>query len=159
MSAGQPCAIERPGYSIASNNRIKRKSRRRNANNKANDVRKSSSCARDFDKDSVRYDGRNNAVQNIFQPDSLQNPQDSHYNDVMMSTMASQIAGLTIVYSNVDSDSYQRKHQSSASLAFVGGIHRSPVNSPHKRPVTRKIHLMTSSWITENSMYNNVDSG
>ena len=32
-----------------------------------------------------------------------------------------------------------RKHQSSASLAFVRGIHRSPVNSPHKRPVTRKM--------------------
>ena len=31
-----------------------------------------------------------------------------------------------------------RKHQSSASLAFVRGIHRWPVNSPHKGPVTRK---------------------
>ena len=39
-----------------------------------------------------------------------------------------------------------RKHQSSTSLAFVRGIHQWPVNSPHKRPVTRKIfHLMTSS--------------
>ena len=33
----------------------------------------------------------------------------------------------------------QRKHQSSVSLAFVWGIHRSPVNSPHKGPVTRKM--------------------
>ena len=33
----------------------------------------------------------------------------------------------------------QRKHQSSASLAFVRGIHRWPVNSPHKGPVTRKM--------------------
>ena len=33
----------------------------------------------------------------------------------------------------------QRKHQSSASLAFVRGIHRRPVNSPHKWPVTRKM--------------------
>ena len=33
----------------------------------------------------------------------------------------------------------QRKHQSSASLAFVRGTHRRPVNSPHKMPVTRKI--------------------
>ena len=42
----------------------------------------------------------------------------------------------------------QKKHQSSASLAFVRGIHRWPVNSPHKRPVTpNKFHLMTSSWI------------
>ena len=32
----------------------------------------------------------------------------------------------------------QRKHQSSVSLAFVRGIHRLPVNSPHKGPVTRK---------------------
>ena len=33
----------------------------------------------------------------------------------------------------------QRKHQSSTSLAFVWGIHRGPVNSPHKWPVTRKM--------------------
>ena len=32
-----------------------------------------------------------------------------------------------------------KKHQSSASLAYVRGIHRSPVNSPHKWPVTRKM--------------------
>ena len=34
---------------------------------------------------------------------------------------------------------HQRKHQSSASLAFVRRIHRRPVNSPHKGPVTRKM--------------------
>ena len=56
-----------------------------------------------------------------------------------MGTMASQITSLTIVYSAVYSDVDQRKHQSSASLAFVRGIHRSPVNSPHKGPVTRKM--------------------
>ena len=39
----------------------------------------------------------------------------------------------------------RRKHQCSASLAFVRGIHRGAVNSPHKWPVTRKcFHLMTS---------------
>ena len=43
------------------------------------------------------------------------------------------------VYSAVYSRADQRKHQSSASLAFVRGIHRGPVNSPHKWPVTRKI--------------------
>ena len=43
-----------------------------------------------------------------------------------------------VVYSTVFSDADQRKHQSSASLAFVRGIHRRPVNSPHKWPVTRK---------------------
>ena len=32
-----------------------------------------------------------------------------------------------------------RKHQSSASLAFVRGNHRRPVNSPHIWPVTRKV--------------------
>ena len=62
-----------------------------------------------------------------------------HYNDVIMSEMASQITSLTIVYSTVYSDADQRKHQTSASLAFVWGIHRWPVNSPHKWPVTRKM--------------------
>ena len=56
-----------------------------------------------------------------------------------MSFMASQITSLTIVYSTVYSGADQRKHQSSASLAFVRGIHRGPVNSPHKWPVTRKM--------------------
>ena len=56
-----------------------------------------------------------------------------HYGDVIMDTIASQITSLTIVYSTVYSDADdQRKHQSSASLAFVWGIHRGPVNSPHK---------------------------
>ena len=55
-----------------------------------------------------------------------------------MSSMASQITTLTIVYSTVYSGADQRKHQSSASLAFVRGIHRWPVNSPHKGPVTWK---------------------
>ena len=63
----------------------------------------------------------------------------SHYRDVIMSTMASQITSLTIVYLTVYSGADQRKHQSSASLAFVWGIHRGPVNSPHKWPVTRKM--------------------
>ena len=62
-----------------------------------------------------------------------------HYNDVIMSTIASQITSLTIVYSTVCSGTDQRKHQSSASLAFVRVIHRGPVNSPHKGPVTRKM--------------------
>ena len=62
-----------------------------------------------------------------------------YYSDVIMSAMESQITSLTIVYSTVYSGSAQRKHQSSASLAFVRGIHLWPVNSPHKRPVMRKI--------------------
>ena len=56
-----------------------------------------------------------------------------------MGTIASQITSLAIVYSIVYSSSHQRKHQSPASLAFVRGIHRGPVNSPHKWPVTRKM--------------------
>ena len=62
-----------------------------------------------------------------------------HYNDVIMGTIASQITSLTIVYSIVYSDADQRKHQSSASLAFVRGIHGWPLKSPHKWPVTRKM--------------------
>ena len=62
-----------------------------------------------------------------------------HYSDVIMSAMASQITSLIIVYSTAYSDTDQRKHQSIASLAFVQGIHRWPVNSPHKGPVTRKM--------------------
>ena len=56
-----------------------------------------------------------------------------------MGTMVSQITGLTIIYSSVYSGADQSKHQSSASLAFVRGIHRGPVNSLHKWPVTRKM--------------------
>ena len=60
-----------------------------------------------------------------------------HYNYVIISAMASYITGLTIVYLYSGAD--QRKLQSSTSLAFVRGIHRWPVNSPRKGPVTRKI--------------------
>ena len=62
-----------------------------------------------------------------------------HYSEVIMSATASQITSLTIVYPTVCSGSDQRNHQSSASLAFVKGNHRSPVNSPHKGPVTWKM--------------------
>ena len=44
-----------------------------------------------------------------------------HYSDVIMGAMASQITSLAIVYSTVYSGADQRKHQSSASLAFVWG--------------------------------------
>ena len=62
-----------------------------------------------------------------------------HYNDVTTNTMSSQITSLTIVYSTVYSGADQRKHQSTASLDFVRGIHRWPVNSPRKGPVTQKM--------------------
>ena len=58
-----------------------------------------------------------------------------HYSDVIMSEMASQITGV----SNVCPTTKETKHQSSASLAFVKGIHRSPVDSLHKGLVTRKM--------------------
>ena len=59
----------------------------------------------------------------------------THYRDVIMSTLVSQITSLTVVYSTVYSGADQRKHQSPVSLAFV----RWPVKSPHKGPVTRKM--------------------
>ena len=76
----------------------------------------------------------------------------THWNDVIMSSIASKITSLMFVYPTVYSGADQRKHQSSASLAFVREIHRSPVNSPHKGPVTRKcFHLMTSSCFLESA--------
>ena len=48
----------------------------------------------------------------------------TRYSDVIMGLMASQITSLTIVYLTVHSGGDQRKHQNSASLAFVRGIHR-----------------------------------
>ena len=63
----------------------------------------------------------------------------NHHHDVIMSAMASQITGVSIVCSAVYSGADQRKHQSSASLAFVRGIHRWPVDSPHNGPATRKM--------------------
>ena len=81
---------------------------------------------------------------------------ESRYNDVIIGVMASQITSLTIVYSTVYSGAYQSKHQSYTLLAFVRGIHRRPVNSPHKGPVRWKmfpfddvimcVHVMMSSW-------------
>ena len=66
-----------------------------------------------------------------------------------MGAMASQITGLASVYSTVYSGADQRKHQSSASVAFVWGIHWSPVNSPTQRVSNADFffHLMTSSCI------------
>ena len=47
-----------------------------------------------------------------------------HYINIIMTTMASQITSLTVVYSMFYSGADQRKHQSSTSQAFVRGIHR-----------------------------------
>ena len=71
---------------------------------------------------------------------------------VLMSAMAPQTTGVSIVCSGAD----WRKHQSPASLVFVRGIHRWPLESSHKGSVTWKcFHFMTSSrnvpwvWIIE----------
>ena len=72
-----------------------------------------------------------------------------HYDDVIMTTIASEITSLTSVYSTVYSDADQRKHQSSASLAFVWGIHRDRWIPRTKGQLRGKcFHLMTSSWHT-----------
>ena len=47
--------------------------------------------------------------------------------------------GVSFVCSSICSGADHRKHQSPASLAFVRGIHRSPMDSPHKAPVTQKM--------------------
>ena len=65
-----------------------------------------------------------------------------------MSTMASQNNGVSIVYSSVCLDVDQGKHESSASLTFVKGIHRWLVNYPHKEPVTQKMFLFDDAIIS-----------
>ena len=70
-----------------------------------------------------------------------------HYECVIMDAMASQITSLTIVYSTVYSGADQNKYQSSASRAFVWGIHRGPVISPHKWPVTRKLITWSCNFV------------
>ena len=82
---------------------------------------------------------RNNNIGTCIMPQPRHRFDPSHYSDVTISARASQITSLTIVYSTIYSGAYQRKHHSSASLAFFRGIHRWPVNSPHKGPVTRKM--------------------
>ena len=75
-----------------------------------------------------------------------------HYIDVIMTTLASQITSLTVVYSTVCSDADQRKHQSSASLAFVWGIHRDRWIPRTKGQLRGNcFHLMTSSCWRGNS--------
>ena len=75
---------------------------------------------------SYRWDSKSFACDNNIHATQI------HYCDVI-------ITSLTIVFSTVYSGADHKKHQSSASLAFVRGIHRWPVNSPHKWPVTWKM--------------------
>ena len=68
---------------------------------------------------------------------------DNHYNDVIMSAMASQITGVSIVYLTVSSGSDQRKHQSFSSLAFVRG----------NPPVTGKFPTQRASYAENVSIW------
>ena len=60
----------------------------------------------------------------------------SHYSEVMMIAMSSQITGVMIVWPTVCASIDQRKHQRSALLA-PGGESTSDRWIPHKAPVTR----------------------
>ena len=73
-----------------------------------------------------------------------------HYNDVIMGAIGSQITSLTIVYSTVYSGADQRKHESSAALAFVRGIHRSPMNGPVTRKMCPFDDVMMKSIVLSN---------
>ena len=64
---------------------------------------------------------------------------------------------LTIVNSTVYSGAHQRKHQSSASLVFVWGIHRWPVNYPHKGPVMRKMFPFNDTNNTNHTLMINAN--
>ena len=70
-----------------------------------------------------------------------------HYNDVIMGTIASQITSLAIVYSTDYSDADQRKHQSSASLAFVRGIHRGMASNAVNASIWWRHHVCVSNII------------
>ena len=61
-----------------------------------------------------------------------------HYSDATLSAMVSQITGVLIVCLAVCSGAH-KKHQSSASLAFLRRFHRWLVESPRKGPVTREM--------------------
>ena len=67
-----------------------------------------------------------------------------------MNTIASQIIGISIICSTISSGTDQRKHQSSASLAFMRGIHWWPVDSLHKGPVMQEMfpfdELIMGQW-------------
>ena len=80
-----------------------------------------------------------------------------YYSDFIMNPKASQITGVSIVHSTVCSGADQRKHQSFASLAFVRRIHRSPVNPPHKGPVTQKMFLFDDVIINKTLLWGLAD--
>ena len=74
-----------------------------------------------------------------------------------MSMIAFKITSLPIVYSSVYSGADQRKRQSFASLAFMRGIYRWPVNSPHEGPVTRKMFLIDDVIMNDSVTHKAID--
>ena len=67
-------------------------------------------------------------------PDILANLKMIHYSDVIIRAMASRLLTQPFVQAQINENIL-----STISLAFVRGIHRWPVNSPHKGPITRKM--------------------
>ena len=76
---------------------------------------------------------------NALTPTCLYYTFSDNHGDVIMGAIASQTTILTIVYSTVYSEADHRKHQSSASLAFVWGIHRDLWIPRTNGQVTRKM--------------------
>ena len=74
-----------------------------------------------------------------------------------MGAITSQIISLTTAYSIAYSGADQRKHQGCASLAFVRGIHRWPVNSPHNGPVTRKMFTFDDVINDQNMVFLSIE--
>ena len=94
----------------------------------------------------------------LFSLFSITNEISPFITDVTMTEGASQITSLTIVNSAVYSGGDQRKHQSSASLAFVWGIHRDRWIPRTKGQLRGKcFHLMTSSWHLECCFHGHTD--
>ena len=70
----------------------------------------------------------------------------SQYSDVIMSPMASQITSLTSVYSTVYSGADQRKHQHSASLAFVRDTDEFPAQKASNAEMFPFDDVTMTSW-------------
>ena len=91
-----------------------------------------------------------NVLQNEPQSKPLSKPQQTTINITVTSQWArwrpKSPASRLFTQTFIQAD--QRKHESSASLAFVRGIHRWPVNSPHKWTVTRKMFPFDDVIIT-----------
>ena len=123
-------------------------------NREAGDLRRK--CAH-YDVIVMKYENSENHSSSfgsklIWNPNNGATLSSNHYIDVIMTTMASQITSLTVVYSTVYLYADQRKHQRSASLAFVWGIHRDRWIPRTKGQLRGKcFHLMTSSCTVHKS--------